>query len=296
MELHQLRYFITVCREGSFTRAAERLYIAQPSLSEQIRKLETELGTRLFERLGRRVALTSAGEAFRPHAERALFEVEEARNRVGEVLQLRRGRVAVGVLPSVGARLLPGVLAEYRSAHPGVQVVLREENVSAHFEDMVHAGELDLAVIRLPLRRPDLDARSLIREPLVLLVPPSHPLPSVGSVDPATLRDEPFVAMKATYGLRDLLLQVCRRAGFEPRIAVETAQLEIVRGLVEAGVGVTILPSLAAVGGARRVRLRDPGAVRELGVVWRRGWPLSPAAGAFLELLEQSAAQAGQRG
>src|SRR5256714_6062885 len=103
MELHQFRYFVTVVREGTFTRAAERLYIAQPSLSEQIRKLETELGSPLFQRLGRRLALTTVGEAFRPHAEKVLFELEQARARVEEVRGLRRGRLSIGVLPSPAA-------------------------------------------------------------------------------------------------------------------------------------------------------------------------------------------------
>src|SRR5215472_11398460 len=99
MELHQLRYFVTVAREGTFTRAAERLYITQPSLSEQIRKLETELGSPLFQRLGRRLALTSAGDALLPHAERIMAEIDQARTRVQEVRGLRRGRLAIGVLP-----------------------------------------------------------------------------------------------------------------------------------------------------------------------------------------------------
>src|SRR2546423_3512003 len=114
MELHQLRYFVTVVREGTFTRAAERLFITQPSLSEQIRKLETELGGQLFQRLGRRLALTSAGEAFLPHAEKALVEVDQARARVEEVRGLRLGRLSVRVLPSVAARLLPRFVAEFR--------------------------------------------------------------------------------------------------------------------------------------------------------------------------------------
>src|SRR5205085_12148063 len=193
MELHQLRYFMTVVREGTFTRAAERLYIAQPSLSEQIRKLETELGCQLFQRLGRRLALTSAGEALRPHAEKVLFEVEQARTRVQEVRGLRRGRVSIGVLPSPAARLLPRFLAEFRREHPGVEVVLREENASADFEQLVHEGVLDLAVIRLPKRRPDLDVWFLFREPMVVVVPPDHGLADRASLALGELADEPFV-------------------------------------------------------------------------------------------------------
>ncbi len=189
MELHQLRYFMAVVREGTFTRAAERLYITQPSLSEQIRKLETELGTLLFQRLGRRLALTGAGEAFLPHAEKVMFEVEQARARVREFSGLRRGRLSIGVLHSPAARLLPVFLAEFRRVHPGVELVLREEGVSADLEQLVHDGVLDLAIIRLPKRRPDLEVKLLVREPMVLVVPPGHRLSDRRSVALAELAD-----------------------------------------------------------------------------------------------------------
>jgi LysR family transcriptional regulator, hydrogen peroxide-inducible genes activator len=290
MELHQLRYFVAAARSGTITRAAESLYLSQPSLSEQIRKLEREMGTALFERLGRRLALTAAGSAFLPHAERALFEVEEGRTRVREVLGLRRGRLAIGALPSVGVNLLPNVLAAFKRLHPGIEVLLREEDVSATFESMVHAGELDMAVIRLPGTRPDLQYRLLLREPLVAMVPSSHHLADGRLIAVRELADEDFVATKAGHGLRELLLDTCRRAGFEPRIIVETGQLSVLQGLVLAGVGVALLPALAAGGEGPKLALDDPEAVRELAVCYRGGQPLSPPAAAFLDILLESAA------
>jgi LysR family transcriptional regulator, hydrogen peroxide-inducible genes activator len=289
MELHQLRYFVTVVRDGTFTKAAERLYITQPSLSEQVRKLETELGSPLFQRLGRRLALTSAGEAFLPHAERVIFEVEQARACVQEVRGLRRGRLSIGVLPSPAARLLPKFLAEFRHRHPAVEVVLREENVSADFERMVHDGVLDLAIIRLPARRADLEVRFLVREPMVLVVPPGHRLGDRRSITLAELADEPFVTMKTGYGLRELLDRFCRQAGFEPRIVFETAHIGSVVGLVLAGVGVTVVPQMAAGQEGRQIQVRDRYAHRELGVIWRQGQPLGPAATIFLDMLRRSA-------
>ncbi len=287
MELHQLRYFVTVAQEGTFTRAAERLYLAQPSLSEQIRKLEGELGCPLFERLGRTLAVTSAGEALLPHAQRILFEVEQARLRVQDVRGLRRGRLSIGVLPSAGARLLPRFLAEFRRRHPRVDVVLREDNVSAELEDLVNSGFLDLAIIRLPARRPGLAARLLVREPMVLLMPPGHRLAGRRALTLREVALEPFVAMRTGSGLRDLLEAVCWAAGFEPHVAVEAGQLGSVQALVLAGMGVTVLPEMASGSEGRRVRVRDAHAFRELGVVWRHGQPLAPAASAFLELLDQ---------
>jgi DNA-binding transcriptional LysR family regulator len=288
MELHQLRYFVTVVRERTFTRAAERLYLTQPSLSEQIRKLESELGSPLFERLGRTLSLTDAGKAFLPHAERILFEVEQARLRIQEVRGLRRGRLAIGVLPSPSARLLPRFLAEFRHRHPGVKVVLREENKSALFEEMVHDGELDLAIIRLPKRRPDLKSSFLLREPMLVVLPPGHRLVGRRGVTLAELAEEPFVHMKAGLGLRELFEDVCRKAGFEPRIVVETGQLSSVLGLVLAGVGITVVPQMAAGPEGRRIPIRDVHAYRDLGVIWRQGQPLAPSAAAFLEMLRRS--------
>ena len=290
MELHQLRYVIAVAAHGSFTKAAERLYLAQPSLSVQIRKLEQELGTPLFERLGRRVRMTAAGEAFLPHAHRAVFEAEEARERVAEVRGLARGRVVLGVLPSVGARLLPTVLAQFTSEHPQVEVRLLEQNVSGEFERLVHDGQLDLAVIRMPKQRADLRGQRLVREPLLALMPPGHPRADGPDIDLSELAGEPFVGMQPGYGLRDLMDQSCRAAGFSPRVVVETTQLSIVHGMVQAGIGVSLLPRLAVGNEVVARSLRDRSACRELGVVWRSGAPLEPAAREFLDLMLAMAA------
>ncbi|HKF78207.1 MAG TPA: LysR substrate-binding domain-containing protein, partial [Candidatus Dormibacteraeota bacterium] len=237
MELHQLRYFCAVVREGTFTRAAKRLYITQPSLSEQIRKLESELGSPLFERLGRSLVLTAAGEAFRPHAERVLLEVEQARLRILEVRGLRRGRLAVGSVASAAARLLPAPLAEFRQHHPGVETILREHHTTDELEDAVLAGELDLAVVQLPGRRSDLEVRHLLRESLVVVVPAADRLAGRRSVALLELAEDPFVAMSAGSDLRMLLEACCHRAGFQPRVVIEARALGSLLGLVLAGAG-----------------------------------------------------------
>ena len=293
MEVHQLRYFVTAARVGTITRAAENLYVSQPALSEQVRKLERELGTALFERLGRRLVLTAAGEALLPHAERALFEVEEGRMRVREVLGLRRGRVAVGIIPSVAANLLPETLAAFRRGHPGVELVLREEP-SAICERMVHAGELDLAVIRLPAGRRDLEYRSLAAEQMVALVASTHRLAGRRTVQTLELAEEDFVAVKPGSGMRELMVDVCRQAGFEPRITVESSQLISVLGLVQAGVGVTILSHMAAGPASHKLVIDDAWAQRELAICYRARQPLSPAAIALMDLLLDAGRRQGE--
>jgi DNA-binding transcriptional LysR family regulator len=285
MELHQLRYFVAVAREGSMTQAAASLFLAQPTLSIQIRKLEQEVGAKLFERLARRVVLTAAGYAFLEHAERALAELEQGRDRVADVVGLRHGRVAVGVLPSVAAHLLPAVLAGFRAEHPGVAVHLVEHDMPRDFEQLVQAGELDMAVIRMPATLAGLGARTLVREPFVLLVPPDHPLRDRSAVALRELADEGFVCMRTGYGLRRLADGLCVDAGFVPRVVIETGQLSIVHGMVRSGLGVALLPRLAASGAGHVVPVSDPQAHRELGVVWRHTALDSPPVAAFLERL-----------
>lgn len=296
MELHQLRYFVAAAHHGTITKAAESLYLSQPAMSEQIRKLERELGTPLFERLGRRLVLTAAGTAFLPHAERSLFEIEEGRTRVREVLGLRRGHVAIGVPPSVGAVLLPSALAAFKRVNPGVEVVLREEALSPRFESMVHAGELDMAVIKLPGTRSDLEYRVLLREPMVALVNRSHRLADRRRIPVSELVHEEFVSLKHGFGIRDMMIDTCHRAGFEPRIVAESGQLAVIHGLVRVGVGVTILPRLAAGDEGPTLALDDPLAIRELAVCYRGGQPLSPPARGLLDLLlESTSGLGGQR-
>ncbi len=285
MELHQLRYFVAVAREGRMTQAAASLFLAQPTLSIQIRKLEQDVGAKLFERLARRVVLTAAGEAFLEHAEKALAELALGREQVAEVVGLRDGRVTLGVLPSVGAYLLPAVLAAFRAEHPAVAVRMVEHDVSRDFEQLVQSGELDMAVTRMPGTLSGLGCRILVREPVVALLPPGHPLRGSAEVALRELADEDFVCMRSGYGLRTLADQLCDGAGFTPRVVIETGQLSIVHGMVRSGVGVALLPRLAATGAEHVVPVADPEACRELGVVWRRSALDSPPVAAFLERL-----------
>jgi LysR family hydrogen peroxide-inducible transcriptional activator len=290
VELHQLRYFVAVAEEGSFTRAAVRLFLAQPSLSVQIRKLEQDIGATLFERTGRQVVLTAAGEVLLEHAGRVLGEMELARERVAEVNGARGGRVTVGVLPSVGAHLLPDVVAEFRRAHPAVRVHIVEHDVSREFEQMVAAGSLDIAITRMPVSLAGLSSQPLVREPILLLVPPDHPLRERPGVWLRELADESVVTMRPGYGLRDLADRLFAKAGVRPRVVLETGQLSIVHGMVRAGMGVALLPQLAVGSETCLVRVCDDAAFRQLGVVWRETSRASAPVAAFLRTLLDSTA------
>ncbi|MBO0850778.1 MAG: LysR family transcriptional regulator [Pseudonocardia sp.] len=287
MQLHQLRYAVAIAREGSFTRAAETLYLAQPSLSVQIRKLEQELGVRLFDRHGRRASLTRAGETFLVQAERVLAEVDLLHERMEEIRDMRRGRLALGVLPSVGTRLLPDVLSAFQRRYPGVEVMMLEQDLdaSAEFQRRVYQGELDLAVVRMPVTQAGLLAQTLIREPMVVLLPPGHRFAGRSGLCLAELGDEPFVALRSGSGLRVMMNEMCERAGFTPEVSVETGQLSMIWSMVQAGMGVAMVPRLAAGKHPSVAVVSDEFACRELGVVHRAAELLGPPAAAFLELL-----------
>ena len=289
MQLHQLRYVLAVAEHQSFSKAAEALFLSQPSLSVQVSKLERELGVELFERLARRVVLTSAGEAFLAHVKPALEHLDQASECAQDEQTLRGGRVAVGALPSVAARLLPGCVSEFRRQHSGVDIRLFEHSQSAELERRVAAGDLDIAIVRQPRSRDDLAEQLLVHEPFVALMARDHPAASADSIDCFELRDERFVAIQAHSGLRLLFDRLCSRAGFDPDVAVETSQLATVWGMVGSGVGVALLPRLASGGaggpqpGVRVVPLKDDFA-RTLLAVWRpRGLAAAPSR--FLEHL-----------
>src|ERR1051325_6389117 len=175
MELHQLAYFESVSRHLHFTRAAEELNVAQPSVSQQIRKLEHELGTPLFHRMKRHVALTEAGQTFLPHARAVLQRLEEARVEVQELSGMRKGTLAVGAPPSVGTHLLPRALAGFSKEHPGITLAFREAG-SRTLLTLLEDGELDLAVVIQPIRHPALETMPLLEEELLLAVPRQHAL------------------------------------------------------------------------------------------------------------------------
>jgi DNA-binding transcriptional LysR family regulator len=282
MELYQLAYFLEVTRQKNFTRAAERLNLAQPALSQQMKNLEAELGAPLFVRGRRQTLLTPAGEALLPRAEALLAQAEAARQTVAEVASLRGGRLVIATIPSVSACWLPPVIRRFRAAHPGVELVLVEES-SGRVAELVESGRAELGLLQLPVNGEVFDVRELACEPFVLLVGAEHPVARQKTIRLAALAGEPFIFYKGR--ARDTVLSACREAGFEPRVACESGELETVRALVAAGLGVALLPRLAVTAGRPAIRvleLRDPRVERTLGWIRRRGHPLSRAASAFV--------------
>lgn len=285
MELFQLRYFVAAGRKLNFSRAAESLYVSQPSLSQQIARLESELGTSLFHRTGRRVTLTQAGQALLPLAERLLAGEQEARRTVEEVAGLRRGRLTLYSLPALEQHLLPPWLARFRREHPEIQLQVRELRPARAIAQAVAAGEADLGFVHLPYEAEGLEHRVLLNDPFVLVVPQTHPLARKRSVSLADVADEDWVWVREANDLDHPLYAACVAAGFRPRIVCESGSAQGVMALVEAGLGIALLPQLAieARPGLNRVAL-DQAPGRTLAVIWSHE-RLEPTAEAFLRYL-----------
>jgi LysR family cyn operon transcriptional activator len=285
MELRHLRYFLAAAEAAHFRRAAKAVHVSQPTLSQQIRQLEEELGTPLFDRLGRRVRLTAAGETFRRHARRVLLEVNEAVTAVRELAELRGGRLSVGVVRTVNNSLLAPIIARFTTSHPGVFLGVEEFTVAEIEPDLLR-GRLDLAVSYLPPGTDELDSVPLFEERLALVVSDRHRLGRRRQVRMKELKAEPLVLLPGAFRTRALFESKAREVGFQPRVAAEINSVESILATVRSGGGVTVLPALALAGedsGLRAVNLIEPTPRQTLGLVWRRGCYHSRAFNAFVE-------------
>ncbi|GAA0378266.1 LysR substrate-binding domain-containing protein [Microbispora corallina] len=243
MQLQQLAYFVAVAETRHFTQAAERARVAQPSLSKQIRALETELGAPLFSRARGNVTLTPAGEALLPLARRMLADAETARREVAELAGLRRGRVRLGATPSLCAGLLADALALFHRDYPGVELRVEEGGSRDLVRDLAR-GQLDLALIILPLQStdPSLVTEEILSENLVVASASDRGRRPYMRIE--ELRGRPLVMFRRGYDVREATLAACRQAGFEPRFAVEGGEMDAVLRFVEAGLGIAVVPSM----------------------------------------------------
>ncbi len=283
MEFHQLRYVCAIAETGSFSRAAERCQIAQPSLSQQVLKLEEDLGTKLFDRLGRSVRLTEAGRAFIPHARSILEQIETARSSVADKNMDVRGSVSVGAIPTIAPYLMPRFTAAFAKKYPDAKLRIVEETTPVLVESLRDLS-LDLAILALPLRHKDLELFPIRTEPLFAVVPKDHPYAGAESLALRDLRGEPFVMLRDGHCFRDLSIAACTHARITPNIAFESAQFSSLLGMVTAGVGISLVPEMAIDrnAGCRYVRISDPRATRTIVAAILRGRSFNRVQTAFL--------------
>ena len=296
MEIHQLRYFLAVSQTRNFSRAAERCHVAQPSLSQQIMKLEDELGEKLFERNKRDVAVTPAGELFRLHAERVLDELDAAREKMREVRGLLRGRVELGALPTIAPYFLPAILKAFGSRHPGIEISIHEDT-TANLARAIEHKDLDLAIISAPAGGRHLSSRELFHEPLCLALPAEHPLTRKRTLALRDLENQPFIVMKESHCLGGQALQFCQSRGFSPRVSFRSAQIETIHAFVASGLGVSLVPAMALRddgfdGVAYRNLVERP--TRQIALIQHASRRLGRAAQAFAEFVCAAGGGAGK--
>ncbi|MCC6415672.1 MAG: LysR family transcriptional regulator [Opitutaceae bacterium] len=287
MEMHQLRYVVALARVRNFSRAAEQCNVAQPSLSQQILKLEAELGERLFERRMRHVRLTAHGTAFLQRAVRILEEVDAAKREAGDALDLKRGAVAIGVLPTIAPYALPPIMARFSRQFPGVDITVHEDT-TARLLKLVHDYEIDFAVVSDPINDSRLAVTELFTEELVLALPPKHPLGKKRAITAADIQHEKLIVLKAGHCLGDQVLDFCERQQMKPHIGFRSAQLETVQELVCSGLGLSLVPAMAKRTGTRRApdyrSLQSPRPQRKIMLVWPKLRPPGRAAAELVKL------------
>jgi DNA-binding transcriptional LysR family regulator len=291
-----LRYFMTLAEELNFTRAAQRLHMSQPPLSKQIKQLETELGSRLFDRIGRGVRLTEAGELLFAEARRILSQIEQTQSLIQRVGRGEVGRITLGFTPSAANEVLPPILLEVGNRYPEVELSLHEMKAD-QLVDRLSNRWIDVAFLLLPFEDDRFHCKVVSREPLVVALPSEHPLASEPTVRMRALANEPFVLparhryMPGVYGL---VTALCRRAGFTPNaVQKDVWQMQTILGLVGGSIGVALVPAsfrdLHRKGVVyKEVRDFDP--TVEMGAIWRRD-DTTPVLHSFLEVVDEVCAK-----
>ncbi len=290
VELAQLEAFLQVAHHRSFSRAAEALFLTQPSVTARIQALERELGERLFERTGRSVTLTDAGRAFMPHAQRALTAVQEGADAIEAVRHGDVGNIRIGASSSIATYVLPKIVKKFREARPRVHINLSTGNTEEVVEKLL-SGDVHVAITRLT-QHPEIESVHLYNDDLALVVSPQHPFAKKGRVTVIEAGREPFLFFERSSSYHSLIYSMFLRVGVVPESVMELDSMETTKHMVEAGLGIAILPVMSVdreieAGTLARVEIRDmeQPAQREVGVHVLRNRAVSPVLRDILKLL-----------
>ncbi|WP_209120969.1 LysR family transcriptional regulator [Alkalihalobacillus sp. BA299] len=291
MELRQLRYFIEVAEREHFTEAAEHLHVAQSAISLQISKLEGELGVTLFERTGRNIKLTPIGKTFLIHTKKAIKAIDYAKQKVDEYLDPEKGTIKIGYPTSLANHLLPTVISAFKANNPDVSYHLKQGSYALLLES-VKNGEIDLAFLGpVPTDDPDLYSDILFSEGISLIVPANHPLSDHKNVHLSDLQSDDFILYPKGYILHEIAVDACKRAGFVPTITAEGEDMDAIKGLVSAGIGVSLLPDGTFYDRESRLTVKipisSPEVKRTVGVITPKNRDLAPTEKVFYEFVKQ---------
>lgn len=288
MELRQLEYFIVLCQELHFTRAAEKLRIAQPSLSQQIRLLEHEVGMPLFDRIGKKNILTDAGKTLLHHSYNVFHEISQARAAISELQGLERGTLKIGSLLTVVNYLLPPTIIGFHNTYPNVELSVQGLRTGDIYKGLLQ-NELDLGIVFLPIEHEDLEAIPIYEENLALAVSINHPFAHKEFVTLQILNDTPSILLPENYFLRQVVNEQCRSMNFTPKPVLEMTTMESIIQMVSKGVGVTILPKayLDYIDNPqiKTIPIQDPVITTQIGIAYRKNKHLCAASRVFMEQL-----------
>lgn len=286
MDTRKLEYFVAVAQAGSFTRAAERLHVAQPAISKSVQKLEEELQLTLFDRSEKSAALTPEGRALLEHALSILGRIQEARKEMEELRGLERGEIRIGLPSMFGSFYFPQIIREFKKMYPSLRISVVEEG-TVQVRKLIERKEVDLGIIAIEHAGPELEFVPLLTEEMVACFPAGHPLADRASVTLQELYHEPLILFKEGYLQRKLIMETSQSANIVPNVTFSTNQLSLIRSLVAEGLGVTLFLRVIAESdpGLRPVSL-DPPVFLHLGAGRNRAMYLSKASLTFLEFLK----------
>ncbi|NGQ95833.1 LysR family transcriptional regulator [Brevibacillus sp. SYP-B805] len=291
MELRQLQYFIEVAKREHVTEAAHNLHVAQSAVSRQIANLEAELGIQLFIREGRNVKLTSVGKIFLEHAVTALNEIEKAKQKIEEFLDPERGTIRVGFTSSLAANPLPTVISAFRARYPDIGFQLKQ-GAYKQLIDSVIRGDIDLAFLGpVPTQEKDVRSHIFFAENIMALLPARHPLAKQETLRLRELQDDTFVLFPPGFLLREIAVNACAQVGFKPKVSFEGEDIDAIKGLVAAGLGVTLLPEVTLIDNMPRETVRlpisEPIVTRTVGIIIPSNRELPPSEKLFYDFLKE---------
>ncbi len=290
MELHQLRYFVAVAETGGFSKAAKRCYVAQPSLSQQIIKLEHELGKELFERLNRKVVLTEAGKALLPRAKLILKEADNIKSAILEDVVSGSGTLAVGLIPTIAPYLLPGSLNKYHERFPISRIKINENLTERLIKSIINL-DIDTAIMSLPIDDPLIQTKTLFEDPLVLALSPGHPLSKLKNIKIDDLKSVPFIALDEEQCLGEQIKSFCYEKQINPEIICRTWNLSTIQHCVSSGNGIALVPKMLVMTDNtksceyREIKGQSPS--RAIVAAWHKDRKLSKLALEFVSIVNE---------
>lgn len=290
MDIRQLEYFVEVAKQLSFTKAAASLHVSQPSISKAIQNFENELGVPLFYRSSKQLELTDAGQAVLVNAQQVLASFHNLRSELTDLMNLQKGQIRIGIPPIVGAEFFSKLISLYKEKYPYIEIQLTEVGTK-RIREYIEAGQLDIGLVCNTSTYEQLETISFLKDPLQLIVHQDHPLASKKRIELKDLKEESFIIYRKDFILYDKIIEECSKEGFFPTIACETTQKDLFIEMVQAKVGIALLPQKIAekipYTTIKRIPLKEETIHLELGITWKKNKYLSFAVREFIQLIHE---------